>query len=33
MDSERILHHHTVLVKGDRITAIGPAAVLPGQLP
>jgi imidazolonepropionase-like amidohydrolase len=28
MDSERILHHHTVLVKGDRITAIGPAAQL-----
>jgi imidazolonepropionase-like amidohydrolase len=26
MDSERILPHHTVVVKGDRIDAIGPAA-------
>ena len=28
MDSERILQHHTVLIKGDRIVAIGPAAQL-----
>lgn len=28
MDSERILQHQTVLIKGDRIAAIGPAAQL-----